>query len=354
VGAPPPALETLTQRAFGGSGLCSTMAPAARGYSLFSGHTQQAALCRSMLRSGSHEVGTPALELSLQNNSIIDISFDCYGSPRRATTYMDGLGRRLTSLCRCSRPRVAALGQQLGTSTTCTCTCTCASISPPSRSRSRSHTATTLLQSSLLPDVTASPTNRRTKRNETRNERRASRRTRRRCRCRNGRGATRFTTTTTTPSPSSQPPSFHLARSSCPAALCLRVSLRVAPFRALRCPPASSDPCLPGTACPAHNTTLTLPSTIPLPFGKILTILPGSSLPARQPACRALPGTSLPTGRIGPLLARDGLSTTPHNPHNPPSLSLPPPHHLLTTWVCAAASATCDASACLPACLEPP
>ena len=32
---------------------------------------QQAALCFGMLHSGSHEVGTPALELSLQNNSMI-------------------------------------------------------------------------------------------------------------------------------------------------------------------------------------------------------------------------------------------------------------------------------------------
>ena len=307
----------------------SAMAPAARSYSLFPGHTQQAALCRSMLRSGSHEVGTPALELSLQNNSMIGISFDCFGSPRRATTttYMDGLGRRLTLSLSLQPPSGGSLGAAAWdqhnmhmhmhlrihlSSFTLTLTFTHCHHAPATFSPPRCHR------------LTNQPTN------ETkRNERRAPRRTRWRCQCRDGRVAAHSTTTTTTPPPSSQPSSFHLARSSCPAALCLRVSLRVAPFRALRCPPASSDPCLPGTACPAHNTTLTLPSTIPLSFGKILIILPGSSLPARQPACRALPGT-LPTGLIGPLLARDGLSTTPHNLHN--SIRRPSPCLLHTTF----------------------
>ena len=211
------------------------------------------------------------------------------------------------------------MGQQLGISTTCTCTCTCASTSPPSRSRSHSHTAIMLLRPSLLPDVTASPTNRRTKRNETNDGHRdgraggasvatdASRHTlrprprllrhphnhphsisqdhlaRQLSACASAyasRPSGHFGVRRPHRTPACQgrpvqhttqhshfhPPSLsHLARSSssCPAVLCLRVSLRVAPSRA-RCPPASSDPCLPGMACPPHHTTFTILSAVPL------------------------------------------------------------------------------------------
>ena len=274
----------------------SAMAPAARSYSLFPGHTQQAALCCSMLRSGSHEVGTPALELSLQNNSMIGISFDCFGSPRRATTttYMDGLGRRLTLSLSLQPPAGGSLGAAAWdqhnmhmhmhlrihlSSFTLTLTFTHCHHAPATFSPPRCHR------------LTNQPTKETNETNDGHRDGRAG-------------GASVATDAS-------------------------RHTLRPRP-RLLRHP--HNHPHSISQDHLARQLSACASACVSRPPGHV------AHRPHRTPACQGWPVHH----------------TTQPSQFYPPSLSLPPPHHLLTTWVCAAASATCDASACLTACLEPP